>query len=575
MSGQEALNRELASPHARATLRSRLLPALLEAQLKHGSLAEATLREIGQQLGVPAAEVYGVASFYSLLSVDSAPAPAILCCTGPICTAKGSHALLARLRSTGKAGESGADGLVQEAPCLCLCDAAPAALVNGVPAGELDADAPLQWLENPQEMPLGKIGGSPRWLTARCTNAEPSDLTAFEAAGGFLGVQRALRTMSPEQVIAEIRESALRGRGGAAFPTGLKWSMAAEAEGGQKYVVANGDESEPGTFKDRLLMEGDPFSIIAGMLIAGYAVGADRGYIYVRGEFPRARRLLNSAIEQSRAAGYLGARVLGAEFAFEIELRSGAGAYICGEETALLESIEGYRGTPRLRPPYPTTRGLFGAPTVVNNIETLCAASWILRHSVDKFRSEGTPQSTGTKLYCLSGDIAFPGTYEAPLGTSLGDLLRMAGGPQGDLQGILLGGAAGVFLPPDALDLELSFEATEAAGAALGSGAIMVFNSSRDLRKILLSIARFFAEESCGKCYPCSLGTQRQVLGLQRLLDNGTSESEIDYLDQLAQVMTDASLCGLGTTAGLAVRSALHHWPRLFDRGREIGGPAQ
>jgi NADH-quinone oxidoreductase subunit F len=365
-----------------------------------------------------------------------------------------------------------------------------------------------------------------------------------------------------------VKASGLVGRGGAAFPTGLKWQYTAAAPE-PRFVVCNADESEPGTFKDRVLLEGDPFSVIEGMLLAGFASGAGKGYLYVRGEYPRAQRVLGEALHTARAAGFLGLNILGSGFSFEIELRSGAGAYICGEETALFESIEGKRGFPRLKPPFPTTHGLFGRPTAINNVETLCAAAWIVAHGPEAYRSAGTQESPGSKLFCLSGDVQRPGVYEVPYGTKLEALLQLAGGADGELQGVLLGGAAGRFAGPEALDLPMSFEGLRAAGLPLGSGVVMVLNTRRDLRQFLLSLGHFFAHESCGKCFPCQLGTQRQLEILTKVAEGTAGAADQRALRDVEFTMTHASICGLGMTAGGAVISALDRWPALFAGGAE------
>ncbi|MEW6567573.1 MAG: NADH-ubiquinone oxidoreductase-F iron-sulfur binding region domain-containing protein [Chloroflexota bacterium] len=367
--------------------------------------------------------------------------------------------------------------------------------------------------------------------------------------------------------MAEVKASGLVGRGGAAFPTGTKWEMAAAAPADERFIVCNADESEPGTFKDRVLMEGDPLFILEGMAVAAYAIGARRGYLYVRGECPRAQRILRQAIDAARQAGFLGERILGSEFSFEVELRSGAGAYICGEETALFDSIEGKRGFPRMKPPYPTTHGLFGKPTVINNVETLCAA-WILAHGPQAYRAAGTPDSPGSKLFCLSGDVTRPGVYEVPYGTRLGDLLTLAGGVRGELQAVLLGGAAGAFARPDQLDLPMSFAGLRQANLPLGSGVVMAINRTRDLRQTLLSLAHFFAHESCGKCFPCRLGTQRQLEILEKFAEHRATQADVAALEDVGFAMTAASFCGLGMTASTAILSALQQWPELFVDGR-------
>ena len=552
--------------------RSQLLPALLDAQSMYGYLPEPVLELVGKYLHVPMAEIHGVIEFYTMLYASPTGKTIVRVCTSPICAqAGGERAFKAAcshlaVNSDGREGEG--NYLVEKVECLGLCDHAPAALVGDTPIARIDADTPDKWILNPKEAPLGRIGGEPRWLSGRCGVIEPSDIIAFQEHGGFAGLRRALSEMKPSEVLQEIKASGLVGRGGAAFPTGLKWEYTAATETEMRYVVCNADESEPGTFKDRVLMEGDPFSILEGMTIAAYAIGSQRGFIYVRGEYPRAQRILQEAIEVAQTAGYLGENILGNEFSFDVVVRSGAGAYICGEETALFESIEGKRGYPRLKPPFPTTHGLFGQPTVINNVETLCTAAWIIANGHEAYRSLGTEKSPGTKLFCLSGDVAQPGVYEVPFGTLLKDVLEFAGGVQGELQAVLLGGAAGAFAGPDQLDLPLSFEGMQAAGLALGSGVVMAINQERDLQQTMLSLAHFFAHESCGKCFPCQLGTQRQLEILVKVTEGKASEADVRALEDIGFTMTHASLCGLGMTASTAILSALERWPEMFVNGR-------
>jgi NADH-quinone oxidoreductase subunit F len=549
--------------------RSRLLPTLIEAQRLYGSLEPAVLTAISQALRVPEAEIHGVVSFYTLLYDRPTGRTVIRVCTSPRCAQAGGETVLRDLCEHLKVhpGQPTADGAfeIEEVPCLCLCDHAPAALHGEIPVGNLRGVPAADWLAGPEEIGLGAICGAPRWLTARCGSSDPTDVRAYLAHGGYAGLRRALGSLQPQQVIDEIEASGLDGRGGAAFPTGRKWALAASGDAPQRYVVCNGDESEPGTFKDRVLLEGDPLAVLEGMTLAGYAIGASRGFLYVRGEYPRAQRILRQAIRTAGEAGLLGSRLLGSNFSFEVELRSGAGAYICGEETALLESIEGRRGLPRLKPPYPVTHGLFGLPTAINNVETLCMASWILGNGVQEFRSVGTPDSPGTKLFCLSGDIGLPGTYEVPFGTTLGELLTLAGGVAGALQAVLLGGAAGAFAGPEALDLALSHGSFRQAGLPLGSGVIMVMNQTRDLRRTCWHLARFFAHESCGKCLPCQLGTQRQLEIIGRLAEGRLRPGDLEALDDVAFTMTETSICGLGLTAGSAIQSARRRWPTAFQ----------
>ncbi len=551
--------------------RRQLLPALFEAQHVYGYLPEPVVTAIGRGLHVPLAEIHGVIEFYSMFYRRPTAGTVVRVCTSAMCTmAGGKETLEAACKHLGvDVNEPSADGnyIVEEVECLGLCDHAPAALVGDTPVACIDSRNPAAWIKNPQEVSLGTIGGAPRWLTGRCGEIDPVDIKSFEANGGFTGLKKALKSLKPEDVIAEIKDSGLVGRGGAAFPTGLKWEYTAATDSESRYVVCNGDESEPGTFKDRVLMEGDPFAIIEGMIINGYAIGAKKGYLYVRGEYPRARRILQRAMDQARQAGFLGENILASEYSFDIELRSGAGAYICGEETALFESIEGKRGYPRLKPPFPTTHGLFNQPTTINNVETLCTAAWIIANGAAEYRSQGTEESPGTKLFCLSGDVANPGVYEAAFGTSLREMIEMAGGVKGELQAVLIGGAAGAFATPDQLDVPMSFEGLKAAGLALGSGVVMAINQSRDLREIILALAHFFAHESCGKCYPCQLGTQRQLEIVTRIAEGIADESDIAALQDVIYTMTNASFCGLGMTAGTAIQSAMKQWPHIFHNG--------
>jgi NADH-quinone oxidoreductase subunit F len=352
------------------------------------------------------------------------------------------------------------------------------------------------------------------------------------------------------------------GRGGAAFPTGVKWEAVAHQAARPHYLICNADESEPGTFKDRAVIEGDPYSLIEAMTIAGYATACEHGYVYLRGEYPQAHAILGAALDEARRRGYLGPDVLGEGFAFDIEIRKGGGAYICGEETAIFNSIEGFRGEPRSKPPFPVVAGLFGKPTVVNNVETLVNVLRVVEASGPGFAETGTEGSSGTKLFCLSGNVERPGTYEVPFGTTLTELLALAGGVAGgrELQAILMGGAAGGFLRPDELDLPLTFEGARDAKTTLGSGVVLVLDDRVDLPRFLQRIAAFFRNESCGQCVPCRVGTVRQQEALARLVSGrtrGGQGAELALVAEIGQCMRDASICGLGQTASSAIESAI------------------
>ncbi len=551
--------------------RPALLPALHAAQSYYGYLPEPVITRISQALKVPLVDVYGVIDFYTMFYHEPVGKTIIRVCEDLACALSGSEAVLdAVCQHLGLAPDQvSTDGayMVERTACLGLCEHAPAVLCGERAISRADPIKVKDCLNGGGKSPASIVAGEVRLLTANCRKGHTISLQAFVANGGYAGLTHALK-MSPEAIITEVKASGLVGRGGAAFPTGVKWEGAAQAGDYPKYVVCNADESEPGTFKDRVLMEEDPHRILEGMIIAGFATSANLGYLYVRGEYHRAIETLSHALHEAREAGYLGEDILGTGFDYEIELRQGAGAYICGEETALFESIEGKRGFPRVKPPFPTTHGLFGKPTVINNVETLCNVPYIIEQGADAYRRYGTQKSPGTKLFCLSGDVAKPGLYEVPFGVTLRHLLfDLAGGVREEhkLQAILFGGAAGAFATPDQLDVQLTFEDLSAAGLPLGSGVVMVFDESRDLRAVLSQIARFFAHESCGKCYPCQLGTQRQYEILERTAANRLMPGDIDRLKDVGWTMTDASLCGLGQTAASAVLSALNNWPEMFE----------
>ncbi len=544
--------------HAAREKRHMLLPALHAVQDAVGGVSRGALGYISDRLTVPPAEAYGVATFYALYGVDETGITTIHVCDDIICTQYGAEALCDSLDDA-----LGSNGVRWErSPCLGQCDRAPAAMLHQPGKGYANA-APVDTRSvraiGFDELDPGVVhqDRSELALLRRVGDVDPESLESYRASGGYETLSRAV-DLGPMGVIEELERSNLRGRGGAAFPIGVKWRGVAEAPGPIKYVIANGDESEPGTFKDRLLMEGDPFAVVEAMTIYGFATGATHGYVYVRGEYPTAERRLTRAISQAREAGLLGADVAGSGFDFKLEVRRGAGAYICGEETALFASIEGHRGEPRQKPPFPTQHGLFGKPTGINNIETLLAALYALQIGGVPFSALGTEQSSGPKLFCVSGAVDRPGVYEVPFGATLGELLELSGA--GKIGAVLLGGAAGSFVGPEAMSMPLTFEATRAAGATLGSGAVIVFDDDTDFGPVLARIARFFRDESCGQCVPCRIGTVRQEEALGRLSGGrplGSRQEERKRLDDLARVMTDASICGLGQTAASAIQSAI------------------
>jgi len=544
-------------------VRHLLLPALQAVQGAIGWVSPGALNYISERLTVPPAEAYAVATFYALLATEERPKRVAHVCEDVSCRTRGGLKLLEEL--------SGREDVVAS-PCLGQCDRSPAVLVQR--AGEYDAslwystsEVVIDVLEGAEPIdpdpghygiPQTEAGSDGLRLLQRVGAIDPYSLDDYRAADGYAALSKAFE-MTPTELIEEVKRSGIKGRGGAAFPMGVKWE-AVVAQEPDPVLVCNADEAEPGTFKDRGIMEGDPFSLVEAMTIAGYAIGARRGYLYIRGEYPRAARHVECAIEVAKKAGLLGDDILGSGFDFDIEIRMGGGAYICGEETALFNSIEGFRGEPRQKPPYPAEAGLFGLPTAINNVETLINLPLIVLEGGDAYAALGTPDSTGIKLFCLSGDVVNPGVYEVEFGATIRDLIDLAGGPLDDIAAVLLGGVSGSFVGPDQLDLPLTFEATREAGVALGTAVVMPFSSSTDFDEVTKRIAAFFRDESCGQCVPCRVGTVRQEEALYRLFNgaqpNG-STGEIGLLTEIDQAMKLGSICGLGHTAGSAIQSAI------------------
>ena len=580
--------------HAAHKNRHLLLPVLHAIQERIGWISPGALNYASVRLNVAPAETHGVASFYDMFSLTHRPPVTVHVCDDIGCMARGAEPLCSELeKKLGPANSPCTNGKAtwRRSPCLGLCERAPAALVSCAgedPAERVLAPATFDSISGTlKDAVTGILSGAPDKLDVlqsvpqsgephlrllrRIGKVNSGSLEDYRRHGGYEALQRAF-DWGPERVIREVIDSKLVGRGGAAFPTGKKWEALHQQRHLNRahFVICNADESEPGTFKDRVIMEGDPFAVIEGMTIAAMATGARKGFIYVRGEYPLAAEKLHHAIHAARAANFLGDRILdqkmfGADFSLEIEVRRGAGAYICGEETALFNSIEGFRGEPRNKPPFPTQSGLFRQPTVINNVETLINVPEIILMGGAAYAKIGTANSAGYRLFCVSGNVKRPGVYETQFGPTLRNLIEMAGGVggTGKLKAVLLGGAAGSFVSPEELDTPLTFEGTRAIGATLGSGVIMVFDDSTDLAKILLRIAEFFKSETCGQCVPCRVGTIRQeelLLRLARKQPLGSAKQERALMNELAQAMRDASICGLGQTASTAILSAMDRW---------------
>lgn len=546
------------------------LPVLRDIQAaNHGSLGKPVLGAVADALQVNDARVYGIASFYSLFSTQPRAGKVVRVCDGPVCMLQGAGAVAASV----KAAPTGGEWAVERCSCLGLCDRAPAALRGDEPCGPVLPDQVADVLTgNPcGRMPCyaEPLPGEVRVTMARIGQVDPESVDSAIEAGAYRALDATLAN-TPAAILDAVDQSGLRGCGGAGFPAGRKWRMVAQATGPEKYVVCNADESEPGTFKDRVLMQGDPHLLLEGMALAGYAVGASEGIIYIRGEYDWIARRLECAIAEAEERGWLGCDIRGSGFGFRVHVRRGAGAYICGEETALLESLEGKRGAPRVRPPYPTTHGYHGKPTLINNVETLCLVPPILARGADWFRSLGTADSPGTKVFTVTGSVNRPGAFEAPLGITLRQVIEQFGGGMRDssrFKAALTGGAAGMFAPAAMLDVPIDFSSAR-QGVSLGSGAMLILDESVPVPTVLTWLLRFFEVESCGKCTPCREGTREVRLICERMASANPRTEDLAELRSLARLMNLTSLCGLGQSVAWPVESALRHFGGEFGTGK-------
>ncbi len=552
--------------------RAELLPALGELNSRLGYLSQATIESAAQHFRLSAREVYGAATFYSMWHVGEPPEPGVCLCDDGPCHAAGAAGLR---RALEKAGVE-----VKRTSCIGQCGRGPVVTTDSLLYRQVTPSRLHSILAGEEPRPLSpadeiigiEVEDRTHALLRNVGQIDPQSLGEALAAGAYQALRKALTTMTPEQVVEEIATAGVQGRGGAGFPTGLKMrftAAGAKSGDGTAYVVCNADESEPGTFKDRLLIEGDPHQLLEGIAIAGYGIGAHEAYIYVRGEYAGPAARLVQAIHDAEEAGYLGHDILGSGFDFHIHIHLGAGAYICGEETALIESLEGKRGEPRLRPPYPTTCGLFGKATLVNNVETLANLPGIIAHGAAWYRQVGTDKAPGTKLYPVSGHVKRAGCLEAPLGQLT--LRQVIEGPASGMRGNApfkachLGGAAGAIVGPEFLDTPLDFGSCRAAGAMLGAGDVLVLDADTCIVDYLRAVTAFFRAESCGKCTPCRIGTERYNQVLSDLVNGRGTSEQLDELVYWGELMVDSSLCGLGQTAPTAVLSALQLFREEFE----------
>jgi bidirectional [NiFe] hydrogenase diaphorase subunit len=536
---------------------------------------------LARALKLPLSQVYGVASFYHAFRLQPQGTHRCTVCTGTSCHIAGGSKIRQALEQQFKisCGATTSDGSLslERVGCLGLCGMAPLIkLESSDTSGQIHSRmSPDQAIKNVQSLLDGEnlrvdavlpvpVSGpeQARIVLSNCGIIDPESLESARKAGAYETLATAVQSLTPEAICRTVTSSDLRGRGGGGWPVGRKWDLVRLAPGKKKFVVANGDEGDPGAFMDRTLIESDPHRILEGMALAGYAVGAKQGYVYVRGEYPVAAQRLRSAIKEAESSRFLGRNICGSRFSFNIQVRIGAGAFVCGEETAMMASIMGRRGQPVIRPPYPVQHGLWGAPTLINNVETFGNISTILRKGPEWFRSVGTPDNSGTKVFSISGDVARVGVIEVPLGATLREILELAGGVTGgSLKAAQTGGAGGGCIPAGAIDVPIDFDSLHELGTMVGSGGLVVINDQRCMVDIARFFMQFCQEESCGKCTPCRTGTQQAAGILDAICSGSGSVADLEQLEELCHLMQETSLCGLGMSAPRPVLSTLR-WYR-------------
>jgi len=561
-----------------------LIQILREIHQDQNYITPKQLEKVAQKLNISLSRVYGATTFYTLLSPKPKGKYVLRICSSTPCHMAGSKNLLNYLKDKLKIqeGETSTDGLftLELTSCLGVCAVAPAIMVNDSIYGNLDIKKLDQIIDKCKRgevelKELTSLGADilgskkDRVVLENCGIINPELIEDYKLKGGYTALSKVIKEMTPQEVINEVKNSKLVGRGGAAFPTGLKWEFSSRATKKPKYIICNADEGEPGTFKDRLVLENDPHKIIEAMVIAGYAVGAEYGYIYIRGEYSLSIKRINLAINKARENNFLGKNIFGTNFSFDIEIREGAGAYICGDETALMESIEGKRGEPRLKPPYPPTSGLWNKPTVINNVETLANIPSIILKGANWYNKIGLSESSGTKVLTLLGDVKKQGAVEVPLGTNLKDIIYNIGG--GIIEGkklklVQLGGPSGSYLTPDMIDIALDYKVLSQAGLTLGSGVVLVLCEDRCVVDIVRNIARFFQHESCGKCTPCREGTDIIYRLLTKITLGKGEDTDLETLKSLGETMKDTSFCGLGQSAPNSLLNTLKLFPEEYNQ---------
>ncbi|NLE74310.1 MAG: NADH-quinone oxidoreductase subunit NuoF [Actinobacteria bacterium] len=558
------------------TPQAALLSALQMVQeAEGGRLTTEDLSDVARLLDVPLGTVYATVSYYTMLNLEPVGKYHLQLDTNISAKLVGALDLLAHIeQALGiSAGETTPDGLftLSTVEDLGACGTCPVLQVNDRYYEKMTAERFDELLTSLKQgvMPDWKTEGN--WgtecniLLARRGKPDSTALAGYVADGGYQALEKAL-TLSPAEIVQMVKDSGLRGRGGAGFPAGVKWSFLPKGSTKPVYLVCNADEGEPGTFKDRQIMEFDPHLLLEGMAVSGYAVGAKQGYIYIRGEFAWIADILERAVAEAREAGKLGNNILGRGVEFDVRVVRGAGAYVCGEETALIESLEGKRGNPRLRPPYPAASGVFGCPTIVNNVETLACVPYIVLEGAEAFSQIGTPNNTGPKLFGVSGHVNKPGVYEFPLGVPLAKILEAAGGVVGNLKAVIVGGLSTQILTADECrDLTMDYDTCAEYGTGLGSGGIIVMNDTVEIPEIALRTIEFYAHESCGQCTPCRQGSTTIKQMLKRVVDGKGSSEDLENVLQLCKTIMGNTLCPMGDAFSMPIEAMLLKYRAEFD----------
>jgi len=576
--------------------RSALIPMAMYAQDHFGYVSEEMVAEIARRLDLNSLQVTETLAYYSMIHREPVGKHHVQVCTNISCMLRGGFEIWEHCQQRLGIGhkEVTPDGnfSLEEVECVGACTGAPAMQVGYDFYENLTPDKVDVILE---ELAEGRKPAPEPYTTGAKHDAHPDErpvissrfkvqrstqLDTYRAHDGYKAIERALKEMTPDQVIDEVKKSNLRGRGGAGFPTGMKWSFVPKATDKPKYILCNADESEPGTCKDRPLMELDPHQLIEGMLLAGYAVNAHRGYIYIRGEYRYVLDIVDRAIEEAYKAGYLGRKVMGSDFTFDLSTHTGAGAYECGEESALMESLEGKRGYPRIRPPFPAVVGLYGCPTVINNVESLSSVPAILRMGSEAYAALGTPKNGGTRVFCVSGHVNRPGLYEVPMGYNLLKLIEMAGGMADGrkLKAVVPGGSSTPLLTAEECDIAMDFDSLAKAGSMLGSGAVVVVAEGTCMVDFARRIMKFYAHESCGWCIPCREGTAWLKKLLDRFHTGAPRPEDIPLIADLSKNILGRTFCPLGDAAAMPTMSIVKKWRHEFEahlEGRCPFDPAQ